>query len=332
MEKLNLIKPIKTGWTFDSIKTHSYIGSIREPLVLESESGKEFIPSSILYKKDKNGDRTSPLLKGRYKKVLFEYAKPNLGAPDTHIILDETSNLQVIGMPFTKDSKIFSSMNIFEELKNKDLPESELFRRLHKFFPDIQFGLLGSWAIQLQTLDSDIDLFVNGGKQFNHIFYQLHQEEVQNILKVYPMTKEALEPYARAYSQQFQISIHEARYLAKLRNRFIAKLNNEKFVKLGFSSTFTREEYQMQTILGSKRIGKISAVGIAVNTQNSTSFPRQYIVSIEGQLFSVLAIGWTLRRLVNQGDTVKVVGTRRTKDGKEFISLEDEGDILLKLK
>ena len=335
MEIMTSAYRFTSGWTFDSLVNSNVIGSIREPLLIRTASGIDMVPSSIMYKQNESGSRVSPRFPGSFQKEVNEYARGALSEgqnpEEKYLIYDEESGLHVIGLPFTQDSLVFSSLAMFKDVVRLDSPESAFLRSLQSYFPQAQFGLFGSWALGMNTPDSDIDLVVYNGKTFEQFFQDLQSQEVQQALNILPSSEEQLQEYSVRYANQFRISISEAEYLAKLRTRFIVELENGSNLKIGFSSTFTPDDYgNFETILGAKKMGKIETEGIAVETAHSASMPREYTIEIEGKQTKVIAIQWTLRRLVQQGDRVKIKGTLRTKNGREFISLDEDGDILLR--
>jgi hypothetical protein len=335
MEILGSVQPLKLGWTFDSIINTENIGSIREPLLLTTQSGKTMIPASITYTRAEQGARTSKYFPGNFRKQGFGYERGGISEgqkPDDRFILyDEESGLEVVGLPFTGESLIFSSHVAFAELLATDSAEGAFARSISCYFPGVELGMHGSRAVGMHTPSSDLDLVIYNDTQFERVFRTLHTPEAKAVLNIAPLDEAKVNQYAQQYANQFKIPFREAVYLAQLRNRFVARLQNGEELKIGLSSTFPREDHTSSDILlGSKKVMKVEAVGRAVKTTHSSSFPREYTVEIEGQPIKVVTLQWTLRRLVQEGDEVRLKGSLRTKAGQEFISLDEEGDILLK--
>lgn len=316
-------------WTYDRIFRDNWLGSVKEPLVVTTESGLRAVPVVLDYKKDDKGDRQSLLLPGKYRKALYRYEDAALfrGNPEVgkYLIWDKEADVSILALPLDKDARIFSAREIVYRLLEGFSPHSEILKRIVGFFPQVDFGLLGSWTSLLANGMSDLDMFIYGGDDFEMVTAMLRNPYVQRFLEIEPISTDAQKTYAERYSQRFNLSLEQAQRVALLRSRYVSD-----GIKIAFSGCFSREEYQMQTVLGSRKMGKIQEEGIALETRNSASFPREYVVDVANQPLRVISSIWVLQRMVETGDRVIVRGNLRQKDGVNFVSLEDQSDIIIK--
>lgn len=320
-------------WTYDSVVSHGRIASIRDPLLITTESGQLYVPASHEYYQSYSGDRRSPLVPGTYDKKIIDYAtaKNLVDIPELkkYLIWDQEGDSILLGMPLNENTQVFSATKILQELAQENNPKSNALRKLVDFFPDIDFGLLGSWAIRMPRKGSDFDLFIKGGTDFMRVDQTLKDVQVQDHLDIYPILDSKQDKYAEDYSKRFGVAHHRAKKIALLRNRYVLKLEDGTEVKFALSGAFSREDYKQQTLLGSKKIKRVHEEGVVTDTHNSVAFPREYKVNIDGQDVRVLSIQWVLQRMVEPGDKVDIRGNLRKNNNEEFISLEDYEDIII---
>lgn len=333
MERYRGHRELQTAWTYDSVASENRVGSVTEPLLISTESGKLLVPTTLQYVKDINGDRRSPLLNGNYRKEVFDYGKGFLYKEkqelQEYLVWDEEADISILALPLTPETRIFSTRKIFDHLLKTDNPDFNILRRLTDFYPDVDLGLLGSWSSLMGNNTSDFDLYIYGGENFSKVTNTLREREVQELLGIRALNEREQLKYANDYSKRFNVHVDQAKRIALLRSRYKTTKPNGEEVKLAFSGCFDKNEYQMQTILGSRKIKKVHEHGIASNVHNSVSFPREYIVEIDNQPVRVIAMQWVLQKLVDQGDQIEISGTLRENNGVEFISLEDREDVLL---
>ncbi|MCL5095355.1 MAG: hypothetical protein M1575_01315 [Patescibacteria group bacterium] len=334
MNKFEKIQPLPDDlWSHDKLITDERAAAVRDPLVVIAQSGRRMVPATFEFRSSPSGDRSSPLLNGLYVKDYVPYNKRVEDLKDQKlddfVVLDEEAEISILAVPLDEKNRVFSARRIINRVLDTNSPHSEILKRLTVFFPGIDFGLMGSWGFLLAKPQSDLDLFVYGGENFALVDSKLKDPYILKHLDFQPIPEERQDEYARDYSQRFNISFEQAKRIAKLRNRYLAGTKEGSIIKIALSGSFNREEYRMQTVLGSKKIHAVNEEGIAINIRNSASFPREYIVDIAGQPVSVISMEWVLQKMVETGDKVIVRGMLRAKNHLEFISLEKREDIII---
>lgn len=319
-------------WTFDHLIHEDVIGSVREPHLIVTESDKLMVPATIVYQRTDAGIESS-FLKERYRKRLYDPFRSihsKLGQEfDRYKVWDEIDDVSILALPIESNSQVFSAREILLKIMDKNNPLSYGLRRLIEFFPTQNFGIFGSLSLGLNSENSDVDLFIYGGYNYLEATEKLRDTNVQQELGIVPLTKEKIDEYARDYSQSLRISFEGAKRIALLRSRYLLYLGDGLDIKIAISGCFDKEEYQLQTILGSRRIGEVEVEGLVKDIHNSASFPREYVVEVDGKLMRVISLRWLAQRLANENEKMKIRGVLREKDGVEFFSLEKPTDVII---
>ncbi|MFZ5365965.1 MAG: nucleotidyltransferase domain-containing protein [Patescibacteria group bacterium] len=338
MERFRELRPLPEGiWSYDTIAFKGHIGSVRELLLVVTESGKEIVPTTLEYRQNPYGDRQSRLFEGRFSKEFVDYGKVgfyNKGEKqdfEEYILWDEQANISILALPLDPKTRVFSAKEALERFLDYSLPQTIILKKFVEFFPDKDLGLLGSCANLFNQPSSDLDLFVYGGRSFEEVAKALRDSHVRAHLGIRPLPEEIQNKSAENYSKRFGISFERAKRIVLLRNRYLVEIGGQNGIKVSITGCFDKKEYQLQTVLGSRKIRKVQEEGLAVETHNSASLPREYIVEIVGQQVRVIAMQEVLKMMVETGDKVELRGTLREKDGVEFISLEDYEDIIIAL-
>lgn len=323
MEKYICHTPlIQDYWTYDTVANPERTAMVTEPLTIMTESGLRMIPVNFNYKR----------CGSRFERQIIEYglASKYLPSPelDRYLIWDEAAQVVIIGIPLNEQVQLLKAKDALRQFIGSNSPVAKSLLRFVEFFPDQEFGLFGSSAIGARNHDSDLDLFVYGGRNFSHVSQILSDNHIQSYLQLFPLTDAEIEIHAQKYIKRFKITPEEGRRIASLRSRYWLRINERNRVKIALSSCFDRQEYGLQSILGSKKVGYVLLEGIIVNTDNASSFPREHIAEIDNQRIQILSTQWVLQRLARVGDRVSIRANLREKGNSQFLSLEGENDMI----
>lgn len=314
--------PIQDYWTYDTVANFERTAMITEPLAIMTASGLRMIPVNFNYKK----------CGGKFERQIIEYglASKYLSSTelDRYLIWDEEAQVVIIGIPLDEQTQVLKARNALRQFTDNNSPITRALLRLIEFFPDQEFGLFGSSALRVRNHDSDLDLFVYGGKSFSFVSRLLEDIRIQSHLQIFPLTNAELEAHAQRYVKRFKVTPEKGRRIASLRSRYWLGVDGQERIKVALSSCFDRQEYRLQTILGSKKIGNVLLEGVIVNTDNASSFPREHIAEIDSQRIQILSMQWVLQRLARVGDRVSIRANLREKGGSQFLSLEGENDMI----
>lgn len=331
MERFKAISTITDNlWTYDHLLNNEVIGSVREPHLIITEGGQEFIPASLVYRKKKNG-RYSDLLKSTYEKHLYDPYRSIHSVPEKsmedYTIWDEAGNIFIVAVPVDKSEK-FRSRDMLKRVLSENSLYKDVIQQIVDYFPECEFGVLGSVALSLNTDDSDLDLFVYGGENYQKLTSNLRIKNIQKDLNLYTLENSNIEKYAKDYSASLNISYCEAKRIAENRSRYIYKHNNTK-LKISFNACFDYEKYQNETILGSKFLKDIKTKCLIKDTINSSVFPRIYVVETNDNELKVISHRWMAQQLIGKGVIAIVKGNLREKNNTKFITLEDPTDVIV---
>lgn len=334
MEKLQSSSIADSFWTYDTIVSNNRIASVREPLILTTQSGKHMVPCTLLYKTSDEGERQSPLIGGRYTKevLMYDTAREYLNDPALRdfIVWDEKADIFLFALPIEKDSSFFSSQYMFNLIAGMNTSLGRSLQSIQQLFAGMVFGIFGSYGALIHSTDSDLDLLVHEGHDFTKLSSMLARSSLRNLLSIDLLSEEKITSYVHDYVRTFDVTHESGRKMFHARNRYILRMDDGHKIKIAFSGSFNKTNYTCSnTLLGSQKIRKVSTHGILINTDNASSFPREYGVLIDGKLTTVRTFVWRMRKTSEVGDTVKIRGYLREKDGAEFIALEDSTDSIV---
>ncbi len=303
---------------FDSMITDTAIGSLRERVTLECEDGLRVIPASTSYKQDPGGNRMKVGSPGTWwKKDVIEYALPR-ETGTRYIEMD--SGIVFNALPKDPSSQIIPSPDAFTQAAEQDTPVGELFRRFKMLFPQVTFGLYGSFAVGLARKDSDMDLAVVGTKQYAGVLQELNRDDYQHEAHIRGMSEQELHKYSTAYASQYSVSVDVAKRITENKRRYYAQLVDGSEIKIGLSCI--RENEFSDSLLGKKKIRDTAFQGTVVDSSEANCMPRRYVVETDGEQVSVVSNIWTNRGMTRQGDVVSVNGTLREGNGSRVIGIE----------
>lgn len=313
-------------WTHDAIIHKDIIGRVNEPLVITTEEGKKCVPATIVYIKDRKGDRRYKA--SNYRRDLIDYVRDiskldNLGLGE-YKIYDPISEVFMVAIP-VEESEIIKSDQSLNEIILNNGKLSEPLLRLTKLFENIQFGVIGSVQLGLDGEESDVDLVIYGGKEYFEVINCLMDPKLQHKLGIEFQDNERIDKNATKYQERYSILFDEAKEISKLRARFLLKLNNGDSIKLGINSCFKRGQHDGVTILGTTKLKTVEITGKIVDATNCCSFPREYILDNEHGKFLLASHHWGHQLLAPQGVRINVkCNLRKTESGRTIYFLEDD--------
>jgi predicted nucleotidyltransferase len=333
MERYSGTKNLTSAWTFDHIQHRDIIASVRDPYLIHTESGRDMVPATISYRRDAIGTRKSPLFVDRYKKVLYEYSHAKLFTDNAEVIdylvYDDDAEAMIVAIPMDEESRIISARERTLDLIDGDTQESSIVASLMKIFPNQTFGVFGSRSLGLNDASSDLDLFIYGSAGYKQVVLQLKDIMLQKELGIEPISGDEQIKNAKRFAGKYDIPFEQALRISSLRNRYVLNPAGINPIHIAFTASMGQDEKNFKTILGSKKIAKVSEVGITTSADYASTFPRVYRVEIDGQTIDVISMHWSFRNMTEEDDRIRIKGTLRTKDGVSFISLEDSEDYIL---
>lgn len=319
-------------WTHDSVIHDMVIGRVNEPLKLITDEGEEFLPTSLVYRKDKNGERR--FRNDRYTRDLVDYVRDPIKLPimglDEYLLVDRNSETFVAGVPIKNTEFISAGLDL--EKIDRYLPGAgKALQRVTENLPQFEFGIIGSLQLGLNGEGSDIDLFVYGGARFLDVRDYLLDEDVQNRLRITFQDENRIREHTAKYQKRYGISYEHARDIAVRRARFLIEMDNNEHVKLGLNGNHKKGSYEGLSILGSTREGFKRIVGRVTSIEHSCSYPREYELDTTQGTQRIASHHWGHQLLVAKNEYATAEGYERTTiDGKKVIFLEDEGGNLIR--
>lgn len=321
-------------WTHDAIKNGDIIGRINEPIIITTTEGVKYLPTTIVYLSDPHGNRKYK--DQTYRRNLVDYVRDidklvELGL-EQYLLKDEKSGVRIVAVPIENSEIVQADTSCKEIVASHPLLSQPLIR-LTSEFPEYQFGVIGSMQLGLEGADSDIDLFIYGGKNFMKLQERLNDPGVQRRLMIAPQDIARVEFHARRYQERYGVGIDVARRIAQGRARYTVIANNGRPIRMGINSCFEKGTHSGVTILNSKFLEAVNLRGTITDIENSCSFPRQYMLDVQNNIVTVASHHWGHQLLAQEGDKVQVAGNlRELSNGRRVVFLENDTNVFNYLK
>lgn len=330
MRRVESVASLPGGvWTYDGVKTKRGIGFVMSPSLLIFDDETKGVPGNISYTLSSSGDK--PINSKFYSKAIYDaFLNPDKIIEDGLLELlawDPVSEIPYLYLPLGRETVIFSATQALRHLLNKDSELSASLRKIVNFFKDVDFGILGSRQLGLQSDHSDVDLFVYGGSEIRQVATALRDKEIQNLLGLFPEDEERINRNGARYAYEYKISPEEGKTMAKNKLRYSLRMPR-RTIKLTINSCFKRSEQLKTSLFLAPKRGKISFTGEVIDDSHASSYPREYLIEHNGQITVVASHVWSHKNNVAVGQLAFVRGSIRVWNNREFISLDSAQDTI----